>query len=135
MQAMCSSFGGNQTAIWEGETVAASSLLVRYTYVGDANLDGIINGDDYFMIDTGYAAHATGYVHGDFDNNGRIDADDYFIIDSHYNKASTPLADSPAVTQAAQIVAIPSTINSASLFSDAQITSSYEQLHKPDDLL
>ena len=76
-------------------------MLVKYTYIGDANLDGIINGDDYFAIDAGYAAQSTGYAHGDFDYNGRIDADDYFAIDSHYNKASTLLAQSFAIQQSA----------------------------------
>src|SRR6185437_6394976 len=62
------------TASWESETVTGSSVLVKYTYVGDANLNGMVNGDDYFKIDSGYSAHSTGFVNGDFDYNGVVNA-------------------------------------------------------------
>jgi hypothetical protein len=68
---------------------------VRYTFAGDANLDGIIGGDDYFHIDAGYLAHADAFVKGDFNYDARIDADDYFLIDANYAHARAPLA--PAV--------------------------------------
>ena len=48
-----------------------------------------INGDDYFRIDAGYNAHATGYSNGDFNYDGRIDADDYFLIDKNYSEQGT----------------------------------------------
>ena len=37
----------SQTALWKGETVDSTTVLVRTTYAGDANLDGRINIDDY----------------------------------------------------------------------------------------
>ena len=89
-------FGGTET--FGGESVGSSDVLVMYTYAGDADLSGSINGDDYFKIDQGYSAHATGYANGDFNYDGRIDADDYFIIDSNYSRqgaafsAGSPLA-------------------------------------------
>ena len=52
-----------------------------YTYCGDANLDGLINGDDYFRIDNGFFAHLSGFSNGDFNYDGVINADDYFLID------------------------------------------------------
>jgi len=77
---------GSQLAQWQGQTVGASAVLVRYTIAGDANLDGAITGDDYFRIDSAFTSHASGYANGDFNYSGHIDADDYFIIDSNYNK-------------------------------------------------
>ncbi len=70
-------------------SVSPADVLVMYTYAGDADLNGGINGDDYFRIDQGYATrnNATpllGYENGDFNYDGRIDADDYFIIDRNY---------------------------------------------------
>ncbi len=115
---------GAQTALWDGQPVDATTVLVKYTYVGDANLDGIINGDDYFAIDAGFSAQSSGYAQGDFDYNGRIDADDYFAIDSHYGKATTALAASPAIVN-----------NSASIFSDTSIPSAYDRLMAADELL
>jgi len=56
-----------------------------YTYGGDANLNGMVNGDDYFAIDSHITASgsAFGFTNGDFNYDGAIDGDDYFIIDSN----------------------------------------------------
>ena len=94
-----------ETALFDGQTVDATAVLVKYTYIGDMNLDGTINGDDYFNIDAGFTALANGYASGDLDYNGRIDADDYFLIDSTLAKsAGSPLA-APLATTAAALVA------------------------------
>ncbi len=61
-----------------GVSVNPADILVMYTYAGDANLSGSINGDDYFRIDQGFANHLTGYENGDFNYDGKINADDYF---------------------------------------------------------
>ncbi len=82
---------GAQTAAWHGYTVDATTALIRYTYAGDENLDGVINGDDYFNIDSGFHAHSTGYANGDLNYDGRIDADDYFLIDSDYGHAKVAM--------------------------------------------
>ena len=57
-----------------------------YTYAGDADLNGKLDGDDYFRIDTGFASNATGWVNGDFDYNGHINGDDYFILDRNLGR-------------------------------------------------
>ena len=41
--------GGAETALWSGVTVDATA--VKYSYAGDANLDGVIDGADYGVID------------------------------------------------------------------------------------
>jgi hypothetical protein len=68
-----------------GEPVGPTDVLVKYTYLGDADLSGRVDGDDYFYVDSGYpmAAGAT-WAAGDFDHNGRTDGDDYFHIDNAY---------------------------------------------------
>src|ERR1019366_5245227 len=35
-------------------------VLVKYTYYGDADLNGVVNGADYQQIDTGFGAHLKG---------------------------------------------------------------------------
>jgi hypothetical protein len=42
---------GGQTEMWNGRSVDATTVLVKYTYAGDANLDGVIDGGDYGIID------------------------------------------------------------------------------------
>ena len=67
-----------------GLTIDTSSVLVLYTYFGDALLDGTVDGTDYSMIDTGYAAHLTGWMNGDFNYDGVVDGGDYSLIDTSY---------------------------------------------------
>jgi hypothetical protein len=69
------------TAVWAGQTVSGSDVLVMYTYGGDANLDGKINVDDYGHIDSSIPTGATGWFNGDFNYDGKINIDDYGIID------------------------------------------------------
>ena len=75
---------GGQTALFDGQAVDATSVIVKYTYTGDANLDGQITGDDYFLIDSAFPANATGWINGDFNFDGVINGDDYFLIDSNF---------------------------------------------------
>jgi len=79
------------------QEVDASSILVKYTWNGDANLDGVVNADDYFLVDGGFITQAGGYHHGDLNYDGVVNADDYFLIDSAFLGQTGPLATaSPA---------------------------------------
>ncbi|MEA2710136.1 MAG: lysozyme [Phycisphaerales bacterium] len=74
--------GGAETALFGDETVDATSVVIKYTYAGDANLDGIISGDDYSSIDFNVSSvGAFGYSNGDFNYDGIISGDDYSTID------------------------------------------------------
>jgi hypothetical protein len=52
--------------------------------VGDANLDGKVNIDDYGRIDSnvGQSGVVFGWYNGDFNFDGKINIDDYGLIDS-----------------------------------------------------
>jgi hypothetical protein len=80
-------------AAFAGEAVDADSILLRYTYNGDVDLNGSVDADDYFAVDSGFSAAATGYQNGDLDFSGAVDADDYFLIDSAFAGQSSPLAE------------------------------------------
>jgi hypothetical protein len=69
------------TAIWSGQTVDATSLLMKYTWYGDANMDGQVNADDYALIDRGMAKGLAGWVNGDFNYDGVVNSGDYLLID------------------------------------------------------
>ena len=73
------------TETWRDETIDATSVLVKFTYVGDFNLDGTVNGDDYFQIDSHILQSGSvfGYYTGDINLDGEINGDDYFWIDSN----------------------------------------------------
>src|SRR6476469_3203976 len=65
------------------ESVDGSAALIKYSYVGDANLDGKLNIDDYIHIDNGITTNATGWFNGDFNLDGKINIDDYVLIDNN----------------------------------------------------
>ena len=69
-----------------GEPVDVNSVIVRHTFNGDANLDGVINSDDYFRIDNTFLSPVANptYREGDFNFDDRINSDDYFLIDAAF---------------------------------------------------
>ena len=80
---------GTGTPLFErfaSQTVDLDSILIKYTWNGDANLDGRINSDDYFRIDRGFLSPPVNptYAQGDFNYDGLINSDDYFLIDSAF---------------------------------------------------
>lgn len=89
--------GGPVRGSLEGQPVGQDAVLVKYTWDGDANLDGLIDIDDYFLADTGLALALAGYANGDFDYDLFIDADDFFLIDLAYLQQTGPLAATNAV--------------------------------------
>jgi hypothetical protein len=84
--------GDTDTEMYNGETVTGSAIIVKYTYAGDANLDGTIDGGDYGIIDNFIQVpNAFGYANGDFNFDGVIDGGDYGIIDNNIQAQSAPL--------------------------------------------
>jgi hypothetical protein len=75
---------------------AGGSILVKYTYFGDVNGDGVVNLNDYFIIDSNYLAQSPGvplsFHQGDANYDGRINLNDYFLIDSAYLGQGSPLS-------------------------------------------
>ncbi len=86
--------------------VTASDVLVKYTYYGDATLDGTVDGSDYSRIDNGYLAGASGWFNGDFNYDGHIDGSDYTLIDNAFNTQGANIASeiaNPSAVATAQI--------------------------------
>jgi autotransporter-associated beta strand protein len=69
---------------FKGQAVDTTSIVMEYTYYGDANLDGKVNADDYALVDRGMAKHLTGWVNGDFNYDGVVNAADYLLMDRGY---------------------------------------------------
>jgi hypothetical protein len=64
----------------------------KYTYFGDANLDGKVTGDDYVSVDANLGT-GDSWLEGDFNMNGVTTGDDYVAIDANLGQGTTtPLA-------------------------------------------
>jgi hypothetical protein len=77
---------------FDDEAIDSTAVLVKYTYYGDTDFNGLVNFDDYSRIDAGFNQHRSGWLNGDLDGNGIIDFDDYSLIDLAFNTQSTPLS-------------------------------------------
>ena len=55
---------------------------VVYTWAADANADEEVDADDYFIVDRGFLARGGLFRDGDFDYSGLINLNDYALIDS-----------------------------------------------------
>ncbi len=80
---------------FDGIVPGSGDVLVKYTYYGDADLSGQVDGRDYARTDAGYAGHLTGWSNGDFNYDGTVDGSDYTLIDNAFNRQGSSL--SPAV--------------------------------------
>jgi autotransporter-associated beta strand protein len=91
---------------FDGQTVTDADVLVKYTYYGDANLDGRVDGSDYTRIDAAFGADktspgsVTGWFNGDFNYDGKIDGSDYTLIDNAFNTQGAQVSSQFATSTA-----------------------------------
>jgi hypothetical protein len=78
-------YGGTGQSLFDGQSPLATDILIKYTYYGDANLDGKVDGTDYSRIDNGSFMTLTGWFNGDFNYDNTINGTDYTLIDNAYN--------------------------------------------------
>ncbi len=104
-------------ATFSGQSVDATSVLVRYTAYGDANLDGTVNLTDFNALaaNFGTAGGAT-WVRGDFDYDGNVNLADFNLLAGNFGQAVA----GPTVTPddwSALAAAVPEPAGFATLFS------------------
>jgi len=86
--------GGTIAGTFEGGVPSMDDVLVKYTYYGDTNLNGKVDGSDYSRIDAGFQSNGSlsGWYNGDFNYDGVIDGSDYTLIDNAFNSQGAVLA-------------------------------------------
>jgi len=82
---------GNSTL--DSAPVVAGDTIVRRSYLGDANMDGVISAADYLALDLGYLFGLSGWSHGDFLQNGTVGVGDFAAIDNAFKNQSGSVAD------------------------------------------
>jgi len=101
---------GGSLGFFDGASPADGDVLVKYTYFGDTNLDGKVDGTDYSRVDNGALNHLTGWYNGDFNYDGVVNGSDYTLIDNAFNTQGASLSDSlngPSAEVTAEISAVP----------------------------
>jgi len=75
-----------------GVSVDSGDVLIKYTYAGDVNLDGVIDGADYGTLDYWIQFPGTaGFWNGDVNYDGVIDGADYGTLDNSIQLQGPPL--------------------------------------------
>ncbi len=65
----------------DGVNITGSAVIVKYTYTGDASLDGKVDlGNDFDLFLRGYLGGGTGWVMGDFNYDGMVDTADFQLF-------------------------------------------------------
>jgi hypothetical protein len=91
---------------FRGQPVDPTTVLIRHTRTGDANLDGVVNDDDVTIVGAVYAPGVpnASWANGDFDYNGFVDDDDVTLLGALYNPGLPPI---PAPESGGGVAAVP----------------------------
>jgi hypothetical protein len=78
---------------FDGEPIDNTAVLIKYTYYGDGDFNGKVDGADYARVDSKFnqqtvSGNISGWFNGDFDYNDKIDGADYALIDAAFNSQS-----------------------------------------------
>ncbi len=66
--------------------VAPDSVLVSYALLGDANLDGLVTGDDFTILASNLGKQVTNWDQGDFFYTGSVTGDDFTALVQNLGK-------------------------------------------------
>ena len=86
---------GNTDPLFFGQSVDQTTVLVKFTWAGDLNLDGFIDFQDLSVFNTNYdngASSGRYWFEGDINYDGFIDFQDLSVFNTNYdpNKGSLP---------------------------------------------
>jgi len=75
--------------------LSSGQIEVMYTLLGDANLDGLVNGSDFNIIAANFNQNITGWDQGDFNYDGMVSSQDLMLLLANFNQGDSGAA-SPA---------------------------------------
>ena len=91
--AEASTAGYPSGSMFNGITLDSDAILIRYTYSGDANLDGAVNATDFVLLAQNFNAANANWVNGDFNYDGVVNALDFNALATNFG--ATPIAAPP----------------------------------------
>ena len=66
-------------------------MLVKYTWIGDGNLDGTVNALDFNSLASNYGkvTSSDGWIQGDFNYDGTVNSSDFAALAADYGQGPT----------------------------------------------
>ncbi|MEX2139565.1 MAG: hypothetical protein WD894_09910 [Pirellulales bacterium] len=93
---------------FRGQTVDPTSVLIRATRIGDANLDGVVDDDDVTIVGATFGKISGAvWALGDFDYDGDVDDNDVTLVGALYDPSAPPLGSAAGASPAVSIAAVP----------------------------
>jgi hypothetical protein len=80
---------------FSGQSLSATDVLVKGTYIGDTNLDGKVDGRDYKQLNEGLVLGLSGWRNGDLNYDGVVNSADLALLNTSLNANLTPLTGFP----------------------------------------
>ena len=69
--------------------LSSGQIEIKYTLLGDANLDGAVNGSDFAILATNFNKAVSGWDAGDFNYDGAANGADFALLASNFNKGAS----------------------------------------------
>ena len=69
--------------------LTSGEIEVKYTLLGDANLDGVVNGSDFNILAANFNQSVTGWDQGDFNYDGLVNAADFNAMAANFNQSAS----------------------------------------------
>jgi hypothetical protein len=94
---------GKDGVVWG---LASGQIEVKYTLMGDANLDGYVNGEDFTLLAANFNQSVTGWDRGDFNYDGYANGEDFTVLSANFNQGANiaAVASAPAAAPAVATV-------------------------------
>jgi len=100
--------------------LTSGQIEVKYTLLGDANLDALVNGSDFNILAANFNQSITGWDQGDFNYDGLVNAADFNALSANFNQG----VSLPAIAAAAPAVASTTLVSTTSTTAKNTITAS-----------
>jgi hypothetical protein len=69
-----------------GQSIDGNAVVVRYTYCGDANLDGAVNSADFSALAGNFNGQSKLWLEGDFNFDGNVNALDFNYLATNFGQ-------------------------------------------------
>ena len=85
--------------------LSAGTIEIRYTLLGDANLDGVVNAIGFGILAANFNKGVTGWDQGDFNYDNVVSAIDFGQLAANFNKGASGAALGPSALSDPALVA------------------------------
>jgi HEAT repeat protein len=96
---------------FSGQPVDGTTVILRYTLAGDANLDGTVNALDFNAVASNFGGSMREWANGDYNYDGTVNSMDFAAVAMNFNQllpapAALPLAASLVPEPSAALLAV-----------------------------